>query len=40
MILTIKQKEVTLAKLNKRFDNAIEKYCVSPKGFTFEKDEF
>lgn len=40
MIVTVRQKEVALAKVNSKFNGALEKYCVSPKGFTFIKEEF
>jgi GTPase len=40
MIINLRQKTVALAKLNSKFDGAIEKYCVSPKGFKFIKEDF
>lgn len=40
VILKIKQKTVTLAKLNSKFNGAIENYCISPKGFNFTKNEY
>ncbi len=40
MILKIRQKTVTLAQLNSRFYGDLERFCVSPKGFTFAKDPY
>lgn len=40
IIMTIRQKEATLAQLNKKFAGALEQYCIEPKDFTFIKDEF
>ena len=38
MIIEVRGKKIDLARLNSKFAGAVERYCVRPRGFTFNRE--